>query len=91
MIEILGITLTAETVITILVAFAVDELLPFLPTKANSISHAIILGIKKSKALRGRSRGEDKLDLVLQKLEALQELQETGQKIDDAIKQVRGR
>jgi hypothetical protein len=91
MFEILGITLTLETVVTLGVAFLVDEALPFLPVKANGIVHAIVLGLKKSKLGRRPSKQEDKLDLVLSKLEALQELQETGNKLDDVLKQVRGR
>jgi len=91
MIEILGITLTAEMLITLGVAFAVDELLPFLPTKANGIAHAILLGIKKAKITKRRGPGEDKLDRVLAELEALKELQEAGPAIDRVLKEVRGR
>jgi hypothetical protein len=91
MFELLGITLSIETVATLGVAFLVDELLPFLPGKANGIFHAIVLGIKKSKLGRKPSKQEDKLDLVLAKLEALEQLQETGTKIDNVLKQVRGR
>jgi hypothetical protein len=49
MIEILGVTFTVEMLIALGVAFAVDELLPFLPTKYNGIAHAVILGLKKAK------------------------------------------
>lgn len=91
MFEVLGVTLTLETVVTLGVAFLVDEALPFLPVKANGILHAVILGLKKSKIGRRPSKQEDKLDLVLAKLEALEQLQETGTKIDSVLKQVRGR
>jgi hypothetical protein len=91
MFELLGITLSIETVATLAVAFLVDELLPFLPVKANGIVHAIVLGLKKSKLGRHPSKQEDKLDMVLAKLEALEQLQETGTKIDNVLKQVRGR
>jgi hypothetical protein len=91
MFELLGITLSIETVATLAVALIVDEVLPFLPGKANGIVHAIVLGLKKSKLGRHPSKQEDKLDLVLAKLEALEQLQETGTKIDNVLKQVRGR
>jgi hypothetical protein len=91
MIELLGITLSIETVATLAVAFFVDELLPFLPVKANGIAHAVVLGLKKSKLGLRQSDKEDKLDLVLAKLEALEQLQEVGPEIDDVLKQVRGR
>ena len=91
MIEILGVTLTVETLITLGVALAVDELLPFLPTKANGIIHAIMLGLKKAKISRIKTPGEKKLDLVLAKLEALQEIQETGSKIDRVVRDIQGR
>jgi hypothetical protein len=67
MIELFGITIAYEAVIAVITALAIDELLPFLPTKANGITHAIVLGIKKSQL--GRKAGKqdnEKIDEVLQ-------------------------
>jgi hypothetical protein len=67
MIELFGITIAYEAIVAIITALAIDELLPFLPTKANGITHAIVLGIKKSKLGRDAKRVEsEKIDEVLQ-------------------------
>lgn len=91
MIELLGVAITGEMLIALGVAFAIDELLPFLPTKYNGIAHAVIMGIKKARFSNKPSPQADKLDQVLEKLQELQELQETGGKIDSIVRNVRGR
>ena len=65
MIELLGLSLSYEAVIVLLVAFGVDELLPFLPTKANGIVHAVVLGLKKSQLFKGTKPKDDRIDEVL--------------------------
>lgn len=66
MIEFLGFAITYEALIAMGTALAIDELLPFLPTKAKGIVHAIVLGIKKSGLGRGAKKLEDeRIDEVL--------------------------
>lgn len=68
MIELLGLTLSGEAIIALGVAFLVDEVLPFLPTKYNGIAHAIITGIKRTK-IGKPSKLDEKLDRVLNLME----------------------
>lgn len=70
MIELLGVAITGEMLVTLGVAFAIDELLPFLPTKYNGIAHAVILGIKKAKIGR---RSKPELDQKIERVLTLME------------------
>jgi hypothetical protein len=91
MIELLGITVTYELLVGLGVTLLIDEVLPFLPTKANGIVHAIVLGVKRSKLARKSSPQADKIDEVLDKLNELKEMQENAEKIDRVVRSVRGK
>ena len=69
MIELLGVAISAEMLITLGVAFLIDEILPFLPTKYNGILHAVVLGLQKSRIGRNNKSVDAKIDKVLSLME----------------------
>jgi hypothetical protein len=94
-VEIIGITLTYETIFWLTV-FAVDELLPLLPIKANSFTQLFASIVRALKPMRKEDEIIAGLVAEVQKvreeIKALKEgSNEDTKALDDLLNEVRGR
>jgi hypothetical protein len=94
-VEILGITLTYETIFWLTV-FAIDELLPLLPIKANSFTQLFASTVRALKPMRKEDEIIAGLVAEVQKvreeIKALKEgSNEDTKALDDLLNEVRGR